>query len=90
MQSSTKNQEYTEKDAEYFTIASDAASKLSMVAIDIFMTLERMGFNEEDASKLVRLTLVDFSENGINFDFTKFVFNFVENLKKYAKNIRVN
>jgi len=75
---------YTEKDSELFSIASDVSSKLSMVCMDLYMTLERLGISEEDAKRMVRLTLVDFSENGIqSFDLAKFVFNFVNNLQKY-------
>jgi hypothetical protein len=86
-----KNQNYTEQDSEYFSIASDYMSKQIMVCMDLLSTFERIGLSEDDATQIVRTALVDFSENGVKkYDLAKSIFNFVENVKKYSKNIKAN
>ncbi|MCL2313095.1 MAG: hypothetical protein FWC41_11560 [Firmicutes bacterium] len=87
-----KDLKFDEKDADLIQIANDWSSKMQMVCMDLYMSLERLGItNEEDATRMLRMELVNFSENGLNgIDLAKFVFNFVNNLKTRIKNIKVN
>ena len=84
-----KNLKFDEKDAEIIQISNDWASKMQMVCMDLFMTLERLGISEDDSKKFARIMLAEFSEKciGNEIDLANFVFNFVNNLKKYKPNV---
>jgi len=75
---------YTNEDTPLMQLASDYASKQQMVVIDLFMTLERLGISEEDSKRFAKITLTEFVEKciGDEIDIAKFIFNFVNNLKK--------
>ena len=87
-----KNLKFDEKDSDLIQIASDWASKVNMVCMDLYMSLERLGIiSEEDATRILRTELLNFSENGLNgIDLAKFIFNFINNVKLHLKNVRVN